>query len=379
MIQPKRQQTVVVGMSGGVDSSLTAALLKEQGYFVIGVYMKNWSEPIKGVEHCPWVQDQLDARRVAHQLNIPFYTVNFEKEYKKQVIDSFFTDYSAGRTPNPDVLCNKFIKFDAFYKYANKLGANYIATGHYAQIIDHKLYKGRDPKKDQSYFLWAINPTILPHVLFPLGELTKEQVRIEAQKRGLATAHKKDSQGICFIGQADVRQFLAGHFASNRAFKPGKVLNLAGEVVGKHQGAGYYTLGQRAGISDIAWEDNQNRPILYVIATDTINNILTIGEEADLYASRLTASQNSWLGDLPQVGEPLLAKIRYGQTDTPCVMLGQDESQFTIAFGEPQRAITPGQSIVLYRGDQMLGGGIIEQSLSAATSLEQVQKAEIRA
>lgn len=349
---------VVVGMSGGVDSSLTAALLQEQGYFVIGVYMKNWSEPIKGVEHCPWVQDQLDARRVADQLGIPFYTVNFEEIYKKQVIDAFFADYEAGRTPNPDVLCNRFVKFDAFFKYAKSLGADFIATGHYAQVKNGEIFQGVDGKKDQSYFLWAIEKDVLSQVLFPLGAMEKSEVRSEAEKRGLATAKKKDSQGICFIGQADVREFIKQHLKP----REGNVINAAGEVIGTHEGAWLYTLGQRAGISDIKWGDESQRPILYVTATDTRANTITVGEEPALYTSRLRAGSANWLGAIPASGTILTAKIRYGQPNTPCAMLKADLNGFYLTFEAPQRAITPGQSVVLYEGNRMVGGGIIEKS-----------------
>lgn len=370
MHKDSNQKTVVVGMSGGVDSSLTAALLKEQGYAVIGVYMKNWSEPIAGVEHCPWVQDQLDARMVANQLGIPFYTVNFEEEYKKHVVDYFFAEYAAGRTPNPDVLCNRFIKFDAFYKYAKSLGADYIATGHYAYSENGQLFKGVDAKKDQSYFLWAIPSGVLPEVIFPLGKLTKAQVREEAEKRGLVTAKKRDSQGICFIGEADVREFIASHLKP----KKGKVLNTHGDTLGEHNGAWFYTVGQRAGIANINWQDNTNRPPLYVLSVNAQENTITIGEEPALYTSELTAAQPRWLADVPLLGEKLTAKIRYGQTDVPCVMLAKDEFSFRLRFDNPQRAITPGQSVVLYRGDQLIGGAIIESSSAPYGPLIRAQK-----
>lgn len=360
----KKQPTVVVGLSGGVDSSLAAALLLEQGYAVIGVYMRNWSEPIKGVEHCPWVQDQLDARRVADQLGIPFYTVNFEQEYKEYVVDTFMADYAAGRTPNPDILCNQYIKFDAFFKYAKSLGADYVATGHYARVIDGRLCRGKDPKKDQSYFLWAMPPQVVPHVLFPIGELLKSEVREEAAKRGLVTAQKKDSQGICFIGQADVRDFLAQHFRNHPGFKPGQVLDANGTVIGEHGGAGFYTLGQRAGVSDITWPDSAHRPILYVVATDIRANTITVGEESQLYHSDLTADSVSWFGSAPEIGAALFAKIRYGQSLVPCVIVQSSDTSVTVRFPDPQRAITPGQSIVLYDGDVVMGGGIISSVIA---------------
>lgn len=353
------QKTVVIGMSGGVDSSLAAALLREQGYAVIGVYMKNWSEPIKGVEHCPWVQDQLDARMVADQLGIPFYTVDFEDVYKKFVVDSFFADYAAGRTPNPDILCNKFIKFDAFWKYAQSLGADFVATGHYARMINGQLYKGVDAKKDQSYFLWAVSREVLPHIIFPLGNMTKVEVREAALARGLTTAKKKDSQGICFIGQADVRDFIATRLAP----KPGEIINLKGEVIGTHRGAWFYTIGQKVGSSDIRWGDDAHRPVIYVVATDVTSNQVVVGEEADLYASKLVANDVQWLTAEPEINQLISAKIRYGQTNVPCVMLAKDGDEITIAFDAPQRAITPGQSIVMYDGEKVLGGGIISKSL----------------
>lgn len=351
------QRTVVVGMSGGVDSSLSAALLKEQGYNVIGVYMKNWSEPIKGVENCPWEQDALDARQVADQLEIPFYVANFEKEYYDHVIKSFFDDYQAGITPNPDVLCNKWIKFDALFKYARSLGADFIATGHYARVRDGRLLKGVDPKKDQSYFLWAVDRAVLDRVLFPIGHLEKSEVRAEALARKLVTAGKKDSQGICFIGQADVRDFIASRL------KPriGQVLDLNGRVVGTHEGAWYYTIGQRAGIADIQWTNMSNRPTLYVVATRTVANEITVGTDEDLFGDTLSAHRLSWFSvDVPKVGARLTAKIRYGQTDQKCSIKSIDGDELTLVFDEPQRAITPGQSVVLYDGDLVVGGGIIK-------------------
>lgn len=356
------QKTVVVGMSGGVDSSLTAALLKEEGYFVIGVYMKNWSEPIAGVEHCPWITDQLDARQVAHQLGIPFYTVNFETEYKKYVVDSFLSDYARGRTPNPDVLCNRFIKFDAFYRYARSLGADFIATGHYAQINNSQLFQGKDKAKDQSYFLWAIDPKVLPHVLFPLGELTKSQVRAMAHERKLMTSQKKDSQGICFIGQADVRAFLKSFLSSC----PGPILDGDGRIIGTHEGAWLYTIGQRVGVADLTWPDMTNRPILYVKSLNVRDNTLTVGEESALYHFGLRAESVRWVSQIPGVGTVLTAKIRYGQQETPCVIVSQDESSVTLRFLTPQRAITPGQSLVCYKQDLLVGGGIIASSREPA-------------
>lgn len=350
-----KQKIVVVGMSGGVDSSLTAALLKEQGYFVIGVYMKNWSEPIAGVEHCPWVADQLDARRVAHQLHIPFYTVNFEAEYKAYVIESFLNDYEAGRTPNPDVLCNQFIKFDAFFRYARSLGADYIATGHYARIHKGKIAKGVDRKKDQSYFLWAIQPSVLSHTLFPLGGYKKSDVRMMAQSRGLITARKKDSQGICFIGQADVQAFLRRYLSS----KPGVIVSSQGNIIGRHAGAAFYTIGQRVGIADITWEDMSNRPTLYVKEVNVRNNTVTVAPEDELYHTTLVADKAHWFGNPPPIGALITAKIRYGQAEVPCAIVSQDDHSFTLRFLEPQRAITPGQSVVCYVKDQLIGGGVI--------------------
>jgi tRNA-specific 2-thiouridylase len=354
-METDKKSTVVVGMSGGVDSSLTAALLIEQGYAVIGVYMKNWSEPIAGVEHCPWVKDQFDARQVAHQLGIPFFTVNFEELYKKQVIDSFFADYSRGRTPNPDVLCNKFIKFEAFYSYARSLGADFIATGHYAQVKDGQILKGLDTNKDQTYFLWAIDKQVLPRILFPLGGMNKSEVRKQAEARGLATAKKRDSQGICFIGQADVHDFIAQELKP----KEGNIISSTGEILGTHTGAWFYTLGQRHGLQNLNWPDSCHRPPLYVIATDIRANTVTVGEEKALYNNTLKAESPSWLGDEPKADAKLQAKIRYGQTPAECAIVETSADGLTVRFDQPQRAITPGQSLVLYDGDRLVGGAII--------------------
>ncbi len=356
MLLSRRRSKIVVGLSGGVDSSLAAAVLKEKGFFVIGVYMKNWSEPILGVEDCPWLRDQLDARMVASQLDIPFYTVNFEAEYKARVLEPFLAEYARGRTPNPDILCNQHIKFDAFWRYAQALGAEMIATGHYARITRGKLHKGSDAKKDQSYFLWAIRPEVLPRVIFPLGGLNKTQVRLMAKQRGLITANKKDSQGICFVGPADVGDFLARRLSG----RDGPVVNEAGEVIGRHRGAIFYTLGQRAGIGDISWPDMGHRPTLYVLATDVAANRVVVGEEASLYRRQLTANQVSWLSPPPPIGRPLKAKIRYGQSDAACVMLANNGDSIALEFDEPQRAVTPGQSVVLYVGTRVVGGGVIE-------------------
>lgn len=380
----KRSKTVVVGLSGGVDSSVAAARLKDEGYRVIGVYIKSWSEPVKGVEHCPWITDQLDARRVAAELNIPFYTVNFESEYKNRVVAPLLAGYAAGRTPNPDVLCNRFIKFDRFWRYAQSLGADFMATGHYARIgprltvgrgqkrageskslvagqapANHVLRQGVDPKKDQSYFLWAIDWAILPQVLFPLGDSTKVTVRAEAKKRRLVTAEKRDSQGICFIGQANLRDFLRSHLGHRPVFQPGRVVNLAGDVVGGHAGAGYYTVGQKAGIDNIKTTDTTHRPVYYVVTTDAKRNEVVVGEEADMYRRELTAGDVNWLAARPVVGDRLTARLRHGQMLQPCVMVDVGAASLAMRFDTPQRAITPGQSIVLYAGDGVIGGGII--------------------
>jgi tRNA-specific 2-thiouridylase len=352
------KRRVVVAMSGGVDSSVSAAILKEQGYDVIGVFMKNWSQPVGRDGFCPWVIDQKDVIKVCDQLAIPCYTFNFEKEYEDRVVEYFFKEYAAGRTPNPDVMCNKEVKFDVFRKKAKALGAEMIATGHYARLKNGSkgyshLYKGIDQEKDQSYFLWMLGQEELGDTLFPVGDLTKKEVRELAKKFGLATAAKKDSQGICFIGPIRVREFLKTRLTP----KNGKVI-YDGKVIGEHEGVWFYTIGQRLGIDKIDWP-NTDVPVLYVKEKNLKDNVLIVGLESELYGSSLICDNINWIGEIPELPIDLEVTIRYRHKSVPAKLM-KAESGIKVVFKEPQRAITPGQSIVFYQNDELIGGGIIK-------------------
>ena len=344
--------TVVVGMSGGVDSSVTAALLKEQGHRVIGLFMKNWDDGA-----CPATLDSEDVARTSDLLQIPHYTVNFVQEYRDRVFASFLADLKAGLTPNPDILCNKEIKFDLFLEKAISLGADFLATGHYCRLdATHNLLKGSDPDKDQSYFLHAVKQEAFRKVLFPIGDLHKKEVRSLARKYNLPTSEKKDSTGICFIGKRDFKPFVAQYLG----YQSGDFQTLSGEAVGRHDGAAYYTIGQRRGLGlggeGEAW---------YVIGKDLPRNIVFVERGADhpsLFAPSLIASHLTWVGEPPATFPfRCTAKIRYRQTDQPCT-LHPLENQMKVLFDDPQRAITPGQSVVFYSGDLCLGGGTIVHS-----------------
>ncbi len=344
------QQTVVVGMSGGVDSSVAALLLKQQGYRVIGMFMKNWEEG----EDCPATHEFADVVRVCQQIDIPYYSVNFAQEYRRSVFSHFLEDLRAGYTPNPDILCNREIKFKVFLQKALSLGAQYLATGHYSRIEKQQLLKARDLNKDQSYFLYTMRKSILDNVLFPLGGLEKPEVRAIARQHGLATSEKKDSTGICFIGERDFRSFLSGYIA----YEPGNFEDLDGKVIGKHLGVAYYTIGQRKGL-DIggpgeAW---------FVVGKDMQRNVVIVVQGADhpsLYAHTLIATDATWVAEEPP-GPPFRckAKVRYRQVDQACTITHLEEGRLHVHFDEPQRAITPRQSIVFYQGDICLGGAII--------------------
>ncbi|MCM2277425.1 MAG: tRNA 2-thiouridine(34) synthase MnmA [Oligoflexia bacterium] len=346
-------------MSGGVDSSVAALLLKREGYRVLGMFMKNWDEPDEnGV--CQSAQDYEDVARVCEKLDIPYYSVEFVKEYWDQVFTRFLEEYRAGYTPNPDILCNREIKFNAFLEKALSLGAEYLATGHYCQNFvtpdgQQLLVKGLDPGKDQSYFLYTLRDEILKRVLFPIGHLEKSQVRELAREAGLPTHSKKDSTGICFIGERSFRPFLAKYIAG----KPGEMRTLEGKVVGKHSGSAYYTLGQRKGLGlggeGEAW---------FVVGKDAERNILYVarGERHPaLYADWLTAAELSWVSQAAPSPLPFecKAKIRYRQADQDCVIRSLSDGRLRVEFRQPQRAIAPGQSIVLYDGNRCLGGGVI--------------------
>ena len=347
------QKTVVVGMSGGVDSSLSAALLKEQGYRVIGLFMKNWEETnAEGV--CASSKDYDDVAKTCSQLDIPYYSVNFVEEYRTRVFASFLADLKAGLTPNPDVLCNKEIKFDVFLEKALALGADFLATGHYCRLdAEGHLLKGLDPDKDQSYFLHAVKQNALQKVLFPVGHLMKKEVRALARKYNLPTAEKKDSAGICFIGKRDFKPFVTQYLG----YRPGDFQTLSGKIVGTHDGAAYYTIGQRKGLGlggeGDAW---------YVVQKDTLRNIVFVERGADhpaLFASQLTAANFTWIAAAPtEFPYRCAAKIRYRQKEQPCII---ESDRATVVFDQPQRAITSGQSVVFYDGDLCLGGGAIIQ------------------
>lgn len=349
---------VVVGMSGGVDSSVAACLLKEQGYEVLGLFMKNWEEKdADGI--CRSTADYEDAAKVCAILGIPLYTVNFVQEYWDLVFSHFVEELKLGYTPNPDILCNKEIKFNVFFEKAKSLGADFLATGHYCQVADGELLKGADPGKDQSYFLHAVKKDVLKQVLFPIGHLHKSEVRRIAEKRGLPTHDKKDSTGICFIGKRNFKEFISRYIPYN----PGNFINLQGEVIGQHDGAAYYTVGQRKGLGiggpGDAW---------FVVDKDMENNIVVIEQGSDhpaLYAPALVARHPFFIDGIFPHPLPFRcrAKIRYRQEDQECVIEAIENDTVTVSFLQPQRAITPRQSIVFYQGAVCLGGALIEKPL----------------
>lgn len=351
--------TVVVGMSGGVDSSVSALLLKQQGYNVIGVFMKNWEEKDEnGV--CTSAKEYEDVVRVCEQLEIPYYSVNFVQEYQDAVFSHFIKELKQGHTPNPDILCNREIKFQVFLAKAKALGADYLATGHYCRIGKEKetltLLKGSDPSKDQSYFLYTIKTDILKQVLFPIGHLTKKEVRKIAYESGLCIADKKDSTGICFIGKRNFKEFVSGYIP----YQKGNFITPEGKKVGSHEGMAYYTIGQRKGLgiggAGEAW---------FVCSKSAEKNTVTVvqGEEHPaLYSYTLTATEASWvMKEAPLLPLKCKAKIRYRQEDQQCCIERIEDGRLYIRFTLPQRAITPRQSIVFYQQDICLGGAMIEQ------------------
>lgn len=354
--------TVIVGMSGGVDSSVSALLLKEQGYKVEGLFMKNWDED-DGTDYCTAKEDLADAQGVANALGIKLHAANFAAEYWDNVFEHFLEEYSAGRTPNPDILCNKEIKFRAFLDYAKALGADKIATGHYARtgLCDDKatLLKGRDAGKDQSYFLHQVEHTALGDTLFPIGELEKSKVRSIASQYKFGTAAKKDSTGICFIGERRFSDFLAQYLKKN----PGPIKSVKGEVIGEHQGLMYHTIGQRQGLG-IGGLKNASEAPWYVVDKDMENNTLWVCQGNDnpaLFASTLHTKDLFWISESsPDMSFDCNAKVRYRQGDQAC-RVSKTDSGYVVDFKAPQRAITPGQSLVLYDGEVCLGGGIIER------------------
>ena len=354
---------VIVGMSGGVDSSVSALLLKEQGYRVEGLFMKNWEED-DGTEYCTAKDDFADARAVSDKLGIPLHGANFAAEYWDNVFEHFLEEYRAGRTPNPDILCNREIKFKAFLDYALMLGADCIATGHYTRRGTEQgratLLKGLDPNKDQSYFLHAVGYDELERTLFPVGENEKPEVRLLAEKHGLVTARKKDSTGICFIGERRFSDFLKQYLPA----QPGDIYSLEGECLGTHQGLMYHTIGQRQGLG-IGGLSNHSEAPWYVVDKDLANNRLLVVQGNDhpaLFKSSLTTSAVYWVaGEPPALPLACHAKVRYRQADQAC-SVQREGAGYKVIFDEPQRAVTPGQSVVFYLGDTCLGGGVIENT-----------------
>lgn len=352
---------VVVGMSGGVDSSVAALLLKEQGYDVIGIFMKNWDDTDEfGV--CTATEDYEDVIRVCNQLNIPYYAVNFEEKYWNHVFTYFLDEYRSGRTPNPDVMCNKEIKFKAFLDHALSLGADYLATGHYAQIKQENgryyLMRGLDRNKDQTYFLNQLTEDVLKKVIFPLGHLEKQEVREIAKKYQLATADKKDSTGICFIGNRDFKEFISEYLPA----QPGKMMTLDNKIVGDHDGLMYYTIGQRQGLGI----GGPGEP-WFVVGKDIHNNILYVEQGSShesLYSDGIIATDVNWIQN-DQMADTFTctAKFRYRQQDSKVKVQKLTADQVKVSFMDSQRAITPGQAVVFYDGDVCLGGGTIDQVL----------------
>lgn len=352
-------------MSGGVDSSVAAHLLLQQGYEVEGLFMKNWEED-DGTEYCTAIEDMEDAQSVCDKLGIKLHLANFAAEYWDNVFEHFLHEYQAGRTPNPDVLCNREIKFKAFLDYAGDLGADYIATGHYVRKTEQdgetRLLKGLDDNKDQSYFLCEVSADCLRKSLFPVGNLPKTEVRRIAEELGLRTHDKKDSTGICFIGERRFKDFLEQYLPAN----PGEIRTPSGEVLGEHTGLMYYTYGQRQGLG-IGGKHNHSEAPWYVVDKNLRDNVLVVAqgnENDDLFSPALLTNKASWInGEGPALPLQCHAKIRYRQADQQCLIEAGEDSQLRISFTEPQRAVTPGQYIVFYAGEQCLGGAVIESYL----------------
>jgi tRNA-specific 2-thiouridylase len=346
---------VVVGMSGGVDSAVSALLLKRQGFDVVGVFMNNWEEKDEyGV--CTSQQDWQDVQDSCEVIGIPYYSVNFAREYEDRVFSHFLREYQAGRTPNPDVLCNREIKFKAFLDYAIKIGADKMATGHFVKTdAEGRLLKGRDPNKEQSYFLYMVKRQQLNKTIFPVGDMTKEKVRQVAMDAGLPVSKKKDSTGICFIGERRFKEFLKNYLPT----QPGDIVSVDGELMGRHEGLMYYTIGQRKGLGIGGRGDGRS---WFVSGKDLKNNVLQVVQGEDhpsLFQHEAKLNQITWVGDDPQEKEiEIMVKVRYRQKDQPAKLV-LDGDEGTLLFDTPQRAVTPGQSAVFYQGEVCLGGGII--------------------
>jgi len=354
---PKR---IIVGMSGGVDSSVAALLLKQQGHEVSGLFMKNWEDYPDG--ECPAIQDSQDAMDVCDEIGIEMDGVNFANEYWERVFAYFLEEYQAGRTPNPDVLCNKEIKFKAFLDYAIEHGADKIATGHYAKVTFrdgyYRLLKATDQNKDQTYFLYTLGQPQLSRTLFPLGDIPKPEVRRIAGENNFINAGKKDSTGICFIGERKFKAFLSQYLPA----QPGEMRTPEGELLGKHDGLMYYTLGQRQGLGIGGRKDSSGEP-WFVVGKDLKNNLLLVaqGEHNMLYSDTLEASKLHWItGIAPNAPFRCAAKTRYRQPDQACTITWLEGERCKVVFDEPLRAVTPGQSVVFYGDEECLGGGVID-------------------
>ncbi len=345
----------IVGMSGGVDSSVSALLLREAGERVEGLFMDNWAEDDDG--YCTAAEDFQDARRVCEELDIPLHRASFAEEYRERVFAHFLEEYRAGRTPNPDVMCNREIKFGALHAYARRLGADFVATGHYARSESGRLLKGRDTDKDQSYFLHQVEADALANARFPVGALEKSEVRTRAERAGFGNSAKKDSTGICFIGERPFREFLARYLPAD----PGDIVDESGAVLGRHHGLMFYTIGQRQGLGIGGVEGRADAP-WFVVEKDLAANRLVVAQGDDhpaLFSTALEAERLHWIGRCPEDGARVGAKVRYRQPDQPCTIAWLGVDRLRVRFDQPQRAVTPGQYAVIYDGDECLGGGVI--------------------
>ncbi len=355
-------ERIIVGLSGGVDSAVAALLLRERGLRVEGLFMKNWEDDDTAT-HCTTAEDLADAKQVCDTLGIPLHQANFAAEYRHEVFDLCLREYRAGRTPNPDILCNQRIKFRAFLDYALSLGADRVATGHYAGVEargdECRLLRGRDENKDQSYFLYTLGQSQLARAVFPLAELHKPAVRTLADEAGFDNFDKKDSTGICFIGERDFRGFLQRYIAT----EPGEIRTPEGDAVGEHVGLAFYTIGQRRGL-DLGGRAGFGEGAWYVVDKDLDSNRLIVAQDHDhplLMSTGLIAVDLSWVaGRAPELPRHCTARIRYRQADQSCALAGAGKGTLTVRFDRPQRAVAPGQSIVFYHGRECLGGGIIE-------------------
>jgi len=359
---PKKLK-IAIGLSGGVDSSVAAKILKDEGHEVVGLFLKLWSDPlckIKGENRCCDLDALEDARRVAQSLKIPFYVVNARDEFKKAIVDNFLEEYKALRTPNPCIICNQKIKFDLMLKKALALGCDKLATGHYVRIEQenekYHLYKGVDGTKDQSYMLYRLNQKQLSHLHFPLGEMTKKEVRAKAVTWDMPVKEKPESQEICFFGDKDYRDFLK-RYLDKKYFLEGDIITTDKKVVGKHKGLSNYTIGQRKGVDQNLKLDKKEKNPLYVVGFDVENNQLIVGDDKDIYKGEMEVSNLNWItsNDMSAVE----VKIRYGHDAVKCKIEIKND-KVNVIFDKPERAITPGQSAVFYKGDEVIGGGIIE-------------------